>query len=66
MSGLSKDLAQIMAKELRRYMPNLVEVVRCRDCEYYTKEERWCRRLGLCGAFNKDDFCSHGERKGAR
>ena len=40
-----------------------VEVVRCRDCEYYTEEERWCRRLGLCGAFDQNGYCSHAERR---
>lgn len=40
-----------------------VPVIRCKDCDYYTAEERWCRRLGLCGAFGEDDFCCHGERK---
>lgn len=39
-----------------------VPVVRCKDCEYYTEDERWCRRLGLCGAFDPDDYCSHSER----
>lgn len=39
-----------------------VPVVRCKDCEFYTEEERWCRRLGLCGAFDTNDFCSHAER----
>lgn len=39
------------------------EIVRCKDCEYYTVEEKWCRRLGLCGAFNEDGFCSCGERR---
>jgi hypothetical protein len=40
-----------------------VEVVRCRDCEFYTGEDRWCRRLGLVGAFDKNDYCSHAERR---
>lgn len=40
-----------------------VRVVRCKDCEFYTEEERWCRRLGLCGAFDPNDYCSHGERR---
>lgn len=40
-----------------------VPVVRCKDCEFYTEEERWCRRLGLCGAFNENDYCSRGERR---
>lgn len=49
--------------------------VRCKDCRYYDypfpdpKEsadaypERWCCLLGIGGAFGKDDYCSHGERK---
>lgn len=37
-------------------------VVRCKDCEFYTEEERWCRRLGLCGAFDANGYCSHAER----
>lgn len=36
-------------------------VVRCKDCLYYDENERWCRRLGLVGAFDKDDYCAHGE-----
>lgn len=41
------------------------DLVRCKDCEYYTEEEEWCRRLGLCGAFKPDDFCSLGRMKEA-
>lgn len=45
-------------------MPTIdaVTVVRCKDCEFYTEEERWCRRLGLCGAFDPNGYCSHAER----
>lgn len=39
------------------------DIVRCKDCEFYTAEEKWCRRLGLCGAFDENGYCSHGERK---
>lgn len=39
------------------------ELVKCKDCEFYTAEEHWCRRLGLCGAFDPNDYCSHGERR---
>lgn len=42
---------------------DVVEVVRCKDCEFYYEDEKWCRRLVLCGAFNGNDFCSHGERR---
>lgn len=41
----------------------VVPVVRCKDCEFYTEEERWCRRLGLCGAFDTNGYCSHAERR---
>lgn len=44
-------------------LPKRTEVVRCKDCEFYTADELWCRRLGLCGAFDPDDFCSHAERR---
>lgn len=49
-----------------------VPVVRCEDCRYYgnpfglgagADSERWCYLLGLVGAFDKDDYCSHGERR---
>ena len=39
------------------------EIVRCKDCRYYEENERWCFRLGLVGAFDKGNFCSHGERR---
>lgn len=39
------------------------DIVKCADCEYYTAEEKWCRRLGLCGAFNEGGFCSYGTRR---
>lgn len=48
--------------EYRRQI-NWSPLVRCKDCEFYNADEKWCRRLGLCGAFNEDGFCSHGERK---
>lgn len=38
-------------------------LVRCKDCRFYDPEDNWCRRLGLCGAFNAESFCSHGERR---
>ena len=40
-----------------------VPVVRCGDCRYYKEPERWCRRLGLVGAFDNKGFCSRGERR---
>lgn len=45
------------------YLQNSEEIVRCENCEFYDEDERWCRRLGLVGAFNSDGFCSHGERR---
>lgn len=48
--------------EYRRQI-NWSPLVRCEDCEFYNEDEKWCRRLGLCGAFNADGYCSHGERR---
>ena len=63
MSGLNKDIALIVADELRRYMPDLVEVVRCGKCKYCDVAETytWCER------FNRETdaewFCADGERR---
>lgn len=51
-------------------------VVLCKDCKYYdypfsaapqestdAENERWCCLLGMGGAFGKNDYCSHGERR---
>lgn len=48
--------------EYRRQI-NWSPLVRCKDCEFYEAKEKWCGRLGLCGAFDPNDFCSHGERR---
>lgn len=56
MSGLDKEIAPIVAEELRRYMPDLVEVVRCKDC-MILQFCRFAQGLGLNG------FCSQGERR---
>lgn len=32
-----------------------IEVVRCKDCKF--------GQIGLCGAFNENDFCSQGEKE---
>ena len=54
--------------------PDIVEVVRCKDCKHYVihvlfgHRQGWCERL--CDEFDKslargteeDDFCSRGER----
>lgn len=48
---------------LERNRVDAVPVVRCKDCEFYDEDEKWCRRLGLCGAFDPNDYCSHGEKR---
>ena len=49
---------------------DVVEVVRCRDCKYRSKNTQWTR-AGYCGRRQAGDFfvappdgyCSYGERK---
>ena len=49
--------------------PDLVEVVRCKDCKYYKNDTYYCREhnKGYCEWDNtiktKTHFCSYGERK---
>lgn len=57
------DFASSSGTEIVAHAEKVSNIVRCRDCEYYTAEDKWCRRLGLCGAFNEDGFCSYGERR---
>ena len=65
MSGLNKDLAPIVADELKRYMPDLVEVVRCKDCKHRDVDEGFCEGRGWPMQLVPDDgFCHLGERKG--
>lgn len=43
-----------------------VEVVRCRDCRFYSSEdsESVCAgRSSVCVSVNDEDYCSFGERK---
>lgn len=63
--GLNKAIAPMLAEELKRYMPDLVEVVRCQDC-------RWWYDDGYCNKWDNgpghpevwgNDFCSFGERR---
>lgn len=52
-------------------MPTIdaVEVVRCKDCEYYEREECMCPYIWMsdCAHLypNPDDYCSYGKRKEA-
>ena len=46
-----------------------VEVVRCKDCKYFDKDENasesWCECVAHFGkyfAVDENDFCSYGER----
>lgn len=74
MSGLNKEIAPMMADELKRYMPDLVEVVRCRDCRWYeiyqlkqdgTDDRRY--NPSYCTLFRHrfkpDWYCADGERR---
>ena len=46
---------------------DVVEVVRCKDCEYFLKTEVNGNGFLICSATDKeifeDDFCSYGERR---
>lgn len=61
MSGLDREIAPMVADELRRYMPNLVEVVRCEECKHWWSSEEICdrKRTITSGSW----FCADGERR---
>lgn len=41
---------------------DVVQVVRCKDCLFFTTEKSCCRPEGLIKA-REDDFCSYGEKR---
>lgn len=54
-------------------LKDVVEVVRCKDCKFWTKDENVLNR-GICDEWSdyedsisrytgRDDYCSYGERK---
>lgn len=53
-------------------MPDIVEVVRCKNCDYFVdKTRQGGAQLGECEMHNGmymfyDDFCSYGNKKGER
>lgn len=56
----------IVANAINDVLPNIVEVVRCKDCKYWQHEEDVdfvCTRH--YGYRTSMDFCSYGERKAA-
>lgn len=58
-TGLAKEIS----KQLKQLPPaDVVQVVRCKDCLFFTTEKSCCRPEGLIKA-REDDFCSYGERK---
>ena len=59
---IKNELLEVVQRTKAIPSADVVPVVRCKDCEFYTEDERWCRRLGLCGAFDANGYCSHAER----
>lgn len=50
-----------MIKKLPSAQP---EIIRCRDCKHYTEPNiEYCELYGAMILWNKDDFCSRGERR---
>ena len=70
---VDKDrLSQALRDAQRFYMegyndamrnPNRVEVVRCKDCEYYVLHALACRCEHMNGVMPIDGFCSNGKRR---
>lgn len=54
------------AKIMRRTDPDMVPVVRCKDCKHYERGECYHERHNHHSQSiqqNEDDFCSYGERR---
>lgn len=63
----------IVANAINDVLPNMVEVVRCKDCKHWYHETAGMIEHYECSVFcdcygrgyltGADDFCSYGERK---
>lgn len=51
--------------EANKPKPDLVEVVRCKDCKHCKEwgKSIWCDKHKVFMSMQLDDFCSYGERK---
>ena len=62
---ISEDGAEALADYLIEN--DVVEVVRCKDCEYWESSYGFCKRVGVdCfgnSSFYKNSFCSCGKRR---
>ena len=64
---LIKALAYDRGQYSKGYKDRDSEIVRCKDCKYYHKSEKYsyCNKINVKGRSPKRiDFCSYGERKG--
>ena len=48
----------------------LREPIRCKDCKYFSQNDRWCERYEcgdgdrlICWDLGEDGFCSRGEKR---
>lgn len=53
-----------IAQELAKLPPAQPEIIRCKDCRYYSEEEHECLDLmGHGRRWEPSDWCSYAERK---
>jgi hypothetical protein len=54
-------------ERIAKISADMIEVVRCKDCEYWENGYGYCKRAGLdCygnSSFYKNSFCSNGKRR---
>lgn len=68
--GYDKAIADVVVTAHRQPTVDAVEVVRCRDCEWYKTHYSWDgKERKVCGIEpfepirQEEDYCSYGERK---
>ena len=57
------NLPEELTEDSEKESPDAVEVVRCRDCKYYSLKGIACYHKHHNGIMRSDGFCSDGERK---
>lgn len=63
--GFSDGVSSVMKELETMSNEDVVKIVRCKDCKYYSKMYKLCscRSDRFNVYLNEDDFCSYGVRK---
>ena len=59
------ETAKMVGQKAAKENPDVVQVVRCKDCVYYNSDSEECLdEMGYARAWRENDYCSYGRKEG--